>query len=272
MKRFFIVILSVFLATALAPAVPSQAKAPTPANAESTHFARINTTQAKLYSAPVQAPQNELFALPETYFVHLLGTADDSQAFYLARFKNLTGYVQKSDVEVVKGIPLAPYPEDMSFRVFVPGGTDLRSTPDASSPFNIIASIPYMTTNLVYYGTQKGDEVTTQRGDEWYYCRYLTPQGEYTGYVYAGYCDLLPTLTPNTETSEPLGEEIFQPTASQQPPTRPTPTLSKGVQIIVIVGISIPCILIIYLLFKPTRLTTRTARKSTKRDKDYYEL
>ena len=91
MKRFFNVILSIFLATA--PAVPSQAKAPTPANAESTYFARINTAQAKFYSAPVQAPQNELFALPETYFVHLLGTADDSQTFYLARFKNLTGSI-----------------------------------------------------------------------------------------------------------------------------------------------------------------------------------
>lgn len=274
MKMFFLIVTAVASATHFIPAIESTCANSAHADTQTAYYARINEGETYLYSMPTLAPDAQIFALPATYFVLLTGNAGDTEnAFYSASYNGINGFVQKSAVTPVEGTPLRPYADNLSFRVFVPGGTDLRSTPAASTPFNIVTALPYATTNLVYYGSQPGEEVIAQRGNEWYYCKYISGPDAFFGYVYAGFCDLLPALTPSQEQLPAVTDEIFTQTSATAPDATTAPTLAKEVQVILIIGISIPCILIIYLLFKPTKLMTPgRKRKKPAKSADYYEM
>lgn len=272
MKRFLVILLMIL--STIQIGINIQVNQTAEAESQTTYFARINSTESYLYSTPSTETDSIIFKLPATYYVELTGNADDSEnAFYTANYNGINGYVQKSDVTPVQGYPINPFASNLSFRVFVPSGTDLRSTPSATTPFNILTSLPYMTTNLIYYGTKAGEEVISQRGNEWYFCKYIGQTTEYLGYVYAGFCDLLPPITENQETLPQVNSEIFIPTNASQSTSQAAPKLSKEIQAVLIICVTIPCILIIYLLFKPTKLTLgdRKTKKPAKKA-DYYEL
>ena len=103
------------------------------------------------------------------------------------------------------------------------------------------------------------------------------------GYLYSPLCDLLPTIPQNTEVLEEYNGNIFlEPEQSKPTTTLPMEHLSQTAQSLIIIVVSLPCFLFIYLLFKPTKLAEtakQTSNKKAKRKKisrlkrsDYFEL
>ncbi|MBQ7885028.1 MAG: hypothetical protein IJ318_02920 [Clostridia bacterium] len=236
--------------------------------ASMSYYAHITDTAIYLYSTPSQTDSSKMFELPKTYFVELLSSANDE--FYSARYQDVYGYVLKNQVKPINGAPLVPFLNDINFRIFVPSGAHLRSSPYNNGSVNLVYSIPFLDNNISYYGTAQGEEAISKKGTTWYFCKYYTDNTEYTGYVYAPLCDCLSTINQNTETVEYLSNEqiTFDDTITNTS-TQPFAGLSQTATTVIIVAISLPCLLLIYLLFKPTRMAEQSASTETTQEKKY---
>lgn len=235
----------------------------TPVFASQTYFAQITNNQTYIYQSPEKSDASKIFLLPQTYFVELLDSHDES--FYSARYDDIYGYVLKTQVKPVKNIPAIPFLQNINFRIFVPGGADLRSTPYNNGTINLVYSVPFLDNNIAYYGTIQGEEVISKKGNIWYFCKYYTDNLSYTGYIYSPLCDCLTTIPNNTESVEFLEpnelhfkEDIIQSSGEA------FEGLSQTTTTIIIIAISLPCLLLIYLLFKPTRMAQANAESETK--------
>lgn len=245
--------------------------------AGSPQYARVKTANVKLYKTPTEVEEysNYHFIIPETYFVELLSYENDN--FFQARYLDVYGYVKINEVQCVKGIPLNPFVSKASFRVFAPNGLELRSSPSQSDGLNTLASINFLETNLQYYGKIIGEEAIVYKGNEWYFCKYFKNGTEQNGYVYSVFCDLLTTISANTEILEYVEKPTFEvqnTSAEVEQNNTSISNLPSITQIIIIVAVCIPCILIIYLLFRPTRITARNYKEKKQRKsrkQDYYE-
>lgn len=247
----------------------------------STYYAQVVSDNIKIYSSPDNL--NPIFNLPKTYFVELISKTDQ---YYYARYDDVYGYVLKQDVKPIIGTPTYPFLMDISFRVFVPSGANMRSTPYDLGANNLVYSVPFLETNLSYYGTLNGEEAISKKGTVWYYCKYYVNNLSYTGYIYAPLCDLLTTITNSDETFEFYQGELEFENSNPQTNTQPLSEFSPTLQTIIIVVVSLPCLLFIYLLFKPTQIaeksssSSKNALNSSKKRKkisrlrgsDYFEL
>ncbi len=255
------------------------------AKADNVYYGRAVENGVYLYSSAVvlEDMSNRIFEIPRTYFVQLLGNEND--LFYRASYNDISGYVLKSSVSCIDQTPLNAYVENVSFRVFTPNGANLRSSPNQTKgATNLITAIPFLETNLLYYGICEGEEAISYKGNIWYYCKYISQNSVVYGYVYSPLCDLLTPFSENQEKYEYITPNFTQ---SPQNPNDPNKflTITKPWQILVIVLISLPCLGIIYFLFKPTKIAgQKTNVKHAKRNKakkkkisrlkhsDYYEL
>ena len=248
-----------------------------------SQYARVRHSSVKLYKSASndESFKNIYFIIPETYFVELLSYENDN--FFYARYLDVYGYVKISDVQCISGTPLSPFASNVSFRVFIPNGVDLRSSPSQSDGLNYVATINYLETNLQYYGKISGEEAVLYKGSEWYFAK-LTKNGtEQKGYVYSAYCDLLTSIEPNTEVFEYIDTPVFKTKETSVAPTDTETSISSfpvSTQIIIIGAICIPCVLLIYLIFKPTKISTKayqnaetkfSKRKNSKKQ-DYFEF
>lgn len=243
--------------------------------ANTAQYARVKSSSVKLYKTATENEDfnNVYFNIPETYFVELLSYEND--LFYQARYLDTYGYVKISDVQCVKGVPQNPFVSKASFRVFAPGGIELRSTPSQSDGLNIITNINFLETNLQFYGSITGEEAIAYKGALWYFCKYTKSGVEQKGYVYSVFCDLLTTISANTEVLEYVAEPTFE-TESTSAPSESGSTSLSGMptitQVLIIAAVCIPVILIIYLLFRPTRITAKALKNKKRSHKqDYYE-
>lgn len=233
-----------------------------PLFADQTYYAQISNNQSYLYAEPQNTDSAKMFILPQTYFVELLSSHDES--FYSARYNDIYGYVLKTQVKPVKNIPTTPFLTNINFRIFVPGGADLRSSPYNNGTLNLVYSIPFLDNNIAYYGQVQGEEVISKKGNIWYFCKYYNDNLSYNGYVYAPLCDCLSTITNNTEIVEFLDpsqltfkEDILDTSGEV------FEGLSQTTTTIIIIAISLPCLLLIYLLFKPTRMAQENTQAET---------
>ena len=254
----------------------------TPIFASQTYYAQISTNQTYIYSEPQNTDIAKIFLLPQTYFVELLSSHDES--FYSARYDDIYGYILKSQVKPIKSIPTTPFLNNINFRIFVPGGADLRSSPYNNGTINLVYSIPFLDSNILYYGITQGEELISKKGNVWYFCKYYSDNLSYSGYVYSPLCDCLTTITNNTEIVEFLDpseltfkEDILDTSGEA------FEGLSQTATTIIIIVISLPCLLLIYLLFKPSRIaqeTTETVKSANNKKKkitrlknsDYFEF
>lgn len=246
--------------------------------AQAPVFARVENLGTYFYSTPIASPTYVLFELPTTYFVELTGNADDKEnLFFSARYMDCNGYVKKTAVEPVAGIPITPFASNQSFRVFSPTGLDLKSSPAHQTPFNKVASVPYLCSNLIFYGKCIGEAMVPEKSNIWYYCQYLSGETTYHGYLYSEFCDKLTYAAPNTETLPAFNGELFA-TITPSSATTESNNMPSELKIFIILAISIPCLFIIYLLFKPTKLVSGNNQKQNQkkisklRRSEFYEL
>ena len=255
--------------------------------ADTTYFAKIEQSSVFIFSTPVQDDSSKIFELPITYFVELIKS--ENEEFYYCRYNDIYGYVLKSQVKPIKNIPQNPFLTNISFRVFVPSGANLRESPYNNGAQNLIYSIPFLDSNISYYGVAYGEEEISKKGNVWYYCKYLSQNQSYIGYIYSPLCDCLSPITQNTETVEYLPTPpTFEEDSTKTSTSNVFSTMSSTTTTIIIIAVSLPCLLFIYLLFKPTKIaeesvsttsnTTKTRKPRTKKKikrlkhSDYFEL
>ena len=230
------------------------------ASADEVYYAKINSESAFLYSSPNE--ENSLFLLPKTYFVKLINEANKD--YYFCSYKDIKGYVKKNDVLAMNGLPSQPYLDGL-FRTFSLDGLGLYSSPSYSQE-NLLATIPYLTDNLVFYGEIQGQELVPEKGKKWIYCKY-SDQNIF-GYVYSVFCDKLPSFTQNYETFETI-ENPFEKTSIAK-------ELSPVAMGFIIAGVTIPCVIVLFLLIKPTlnkeKLNNLKPKFKAKRNRDYFEF
>ena len=227
-------------------------------NAENYYYAKIMDDSVYLYSQPIDDSGYYLFSIPESYFVLLLDEENDD--FYYAKYDDVYGYVKKSEVVAMNGTPSSPFASSQ-FRIFALEGMGMYSSPYFLDENNL-TNIPYLTDDLVYYGEIEGQAIP-DKSNIWYYCDY---RGE-KGYVYSVFCDSL-EINLNNEYFDVIESPFFEDT---------TAPLSSVAMTFIIIGVSLPCIVVIYLLIKPTFskdkvLNNKPKFPKKKRHGDYYEF
>ncbi|MBR3790196.1 MAG: hypothetical protein IKK20_00115, partial [Clostridia bacterium] len=110
-----------------------------------------------------------------------------------------------------------------------------------------------------------------------YYCKYINGDSSYFGFLYSEFCDKLSPIIPNTEILPVFEGELFAKPTINQTNQSTNSAISNELKIFVIVAISLPCIFIVYLLFKPTKLVADDGKKSNKKIRrlkrsEFYEL
>lgn len=224
-------------------------------------YAKIQYENVYFYSAPNGEEDARLFALPKTYFVKLLGA--EGEEFYYAQYGDLFGYIEKTAVKPMQGTPRLPY-ATTTFRVFSMEGIGLYKKPNIYE--QKIALIPYLSDSLTYYGQMQGQELIPEKSSLWFYAKY-SQTGTF-GYVYSVFCDKLDLPSENQETFP----EITGPLFTEKEQAKP---LSNVAMTFIIIGVSLPCLIVLYLLIKPTMLTeklTKPKAKARARGRDYFEF
>ena len=228
-------------------------------SAEEVYYAKILQENVYFFSSP--NIDDKMFIIPPSYFVKLLSSPNDN--FYYAQYKDVYGYVQKTDITVMDGTPITPY-DSSTFRVFSFDGLSLYSSAYALVS-NKVAEIPYLTENIKFYGKFYGEETIPEKGNLWYYCKYTNNQ-DYHGYVYSIFCDKLSTQVLNNEYFEIITTPIFQPNI------QPSSSVST---VFIVLAVTIPCLIVLYLLIKPNIPKIKQNSKSrlkAKGKKDYFEF
>jgi hypothetical protein len=245
---------------------------------QAKQYARITKSNIAFYKEPFVSNDNILFYPEITYFVELI--APEENSFYKARYMDIDGYVLASDLVFVSGQPQNPFPENIGLKILSSNGLNLRSSPIASQgPFNILCTLPFLESNIKYIAKTFGEEYAPAMGDTWYYCTYITGQENISGYLYSVYCYPLANIPRNMEELQTVDKPYFseESTVTQTNNVDKLSSLPMPVQILLVAVVCLPCILIVWLLFKPTHLSVDNGKGKTKKIKrlkksDYYEL
>lgn len=197
-------------------------------------YAQITTKGVYIYKTPqVNNHIKNIICVAEyTYYVEIVSKYNES--FYKVNYNGVNGgYVLIDEVKKVKGIPENPYPSDIKLTTY-DKNCYLRSTP--SKEDNTISIIPSKYNGLKFIGMTYGEQIGDFDDNIWYLVEYLDIQG----YIYNEYIASINTIYPNTEKlsySNNDYDKIINP-------------LSNNTAIIIIIGLSLPTLIIIYILYK----------------------
>ncbi len=221
-------------------------------------YARITTSYSYLYkSASSEIQDNIICYLEETYFVYI--TLDYNEDFYKVTYKDIDGYVMKSNVSRVLGSPSQAYPA--TSMTTINNKCYLRSSPKITED-NIITVVPQNCSDLEYIGKIYGEEAIDYQGNLWYFVSFYGVNG----YIYHKYVDNIKSIAINIETMEQYANNLNK---------NPTPLNNLECGIIIAI-LSFPIIFIILIMYKspkakplPTNKTkSRKLPKPTKIDYD----
>ena len=230
--------------------------------ANTSYYAKVQNYDAYMYSQPIDESEYMLFEVPRTYFVLLMD--EENQDFYYAQYQDVFGYIKVNDVVVMDGIPHNPY-FTSNFRIYSFGGLGIYSSPVLDEEY-FLTQIPHLSYSQVLYGSIVGQEAIPDKTNIWYYCKYT--DDDVTGYVYGEFCDHFNDFNENTEYFNIIENPVFS-------GGRVIDSLSSVAMTFIVIGVSIPCIIVIYLLVKPTLLKDKVLNshpKAKKRRGDYYEF
>lgn len=217
-----------------------------PSKADTAIYYRVTSENTILYRTPLDSTEssNVYFYLPTTYFVRYNSTFDEQ--FLNVTYQEFTGYVLLDNVTRVYSTPQTPYATNLTFSVSGIANLVLRSEPTTLAEY--IGTIPFNATNIEYFGSIIGEQSNSELSNIWYYCRYKSyEQGILTGYVYAPLTQNLTVIEPNTEEVE------TEPSKTTNTDTIIASELQTGVNLLLILGLTIPAILLLILVFRPER-------------------
>lgn len=244
------------------------------------YYARVLSEGVYLCSVP--ATDSEMFQIPPTYFVEL--TSDAGENYYAARYLDISGYIRKNEVSPVSGTPQKPFVQGR-YATVVAGGDSvfLRTKPSRLATWDY--RIPDGETNVMHYGKASGEEVIEGNAD-WFFVRvYIDNSTTRVGYVYSHFCLYASLIAPNSEILPLLTTPPFQSDDHTEGEKANFGSMSTALQLLIVAGVAIPCIVIVYLFFKPARAETeafegvgsqpakaRLRQTPKKQRRDYYEM
>ena len=234
-------------------AVPCQEQT---AYASEYYWAKVYNENTLFFAQPNS--NSALFVLPKTYFVKITAEND---SFYQVEYKDLVGFVKKEEVIPMNGTPLSPYFIE-TFRVFLPSGAGLYPSTIMSDD-NRILTIPYLYEDLIFYGSIEGQTAVPDKSNLWHYCKYKDNQ---YGYVYSAFADKLSSPPLNNEEFEKIEVSFKKHEATH---------LSDSALVFIIIGVSIPTLIVLYLLIKPNLSTVPQKAQSkykARKRRDYFEF
>lgn len=211
-------------------------------------YAQVVYNNVYLYRYPSETQEyyNRYFLLEPTYFVKLIEKTNDY--FYKVEYLDLQGYVKISDVELVSETPKMPYPENITFDIYNKSNAILRSEPTTENNNNSILKILNSSTkNLTFYGKISGEESLLGCGNIWYYCKHTNIDGQSTyGYIYSSLTSNLSPILQNEEVVSTVNANTISITDLLY--------LNLSTQNITLLILSLPCLVIVYLFVKPTKI------------------
>ena len=224
-----------------------------------SYYAKV-LQEAKFYSQPNE--EFGLFTIPSSYFVILYDNAGEN--FYKAKYQDLSGYVKKDEVTPMDGTPTSPFPNE-TFRVFNDNGLNFYEKTSYES--TILGKLNFLD-SYTLYGIQIGEEPFPNSSNAWYYSKITTNGQTSYGYAFSYYCDGFESFTENTEYFPEITNELVFSTSSIN-----ASGLSDSVKAIIILAVSLPCLIILYLLLSPSKKLKKPRGKIfARKSKDYYEF
>lgn len=212
-------------------------------------FARVKYNNVCFYKTPTNNYENTniLFILESSYFVKLI--KDENNEYYKANYIDINGYVKKTEVECILENPETPYLNNINFSISPNNSAILRMSPTTENGDNdILIVIPANTHDITYYGKITGQEAISGLGNIWYYCSYTNAQNTTTyGYIYSPLTRGLTPINSNTEITTLSSVNHFDRINSFL-------NLNSTLNTVLISITILPTILILYLLFKPSKI------------------
>ncbi len=257
MKKLIFIMFFIFCISFISPEITGEY-----AFAKSSEiYAKISSNNIYFYSLPEEKEECKLFILPSSYFVLLLSAKNQ---FYYAQYNDIFGYVKQSDVVPMRGVPSTPYAR-ASFRVFAFDGLGLFKSPSTSA--EKIATLPYLCNDFTFYGCINGEEAVPNKSNQWYFVKYAS-SGK-IGYVYSVFCDNFSSIPQNTESFEVISSPLFTDEEASA-------GLSSVAMTFIVIGVSLPCLIVLYLLVKPNmykeKLPKEKPQYKAKSGRDYFEF
>lgn len=220
-----------------------------PALADTVSWVRITQDNTRFYRNPTNMDADIMFELEKSYYLKVVS---EQSYFYQVElmdndngFVKIYGYVKKTDVTPCDTVPELPlYP---AVYVSVTGSNAIlySACSTASQP---LCSVFYGQ-QLNYYGSM------TVANSKWYFVK----TGETFAYINSAYASAPlinphPTPLPGEETPEP---EPVEPNTDSEKTEQPSQ--SFDMQIALIILICIPAVIIVVILFIPTRSKPKSA-------------
>lgn len=219
---------------------------------DQTQYAQIISSGEFLYRYDVyDTHYNNLICLLEnTYFVEIIAETEDA---YRVNYNGISGYVKLSSVRKVKGIPTTPYPYDINLITYSKN-CYLRSSPKIDEN-NKISILPANFDGLKYIGKTIGEKAEDFGKDTWYYVEYHNVKG----YVYSSYITSVSSVFPN-------GEKLV---FIESTPKIINP-LTKTECIIIVTCLTLPTLLILYIMFRKPRIKKLPRKQSVDFDDEIF--
>ena len=178
---------------------------------------------------------NVYFIIPESYFVVVLETINDS--CFKVQYDKYVGYVDSATVEIATFIPVVKTLTGITFDIKNTSGTQIWKMPTTDS--NIYTTIDAGTKNIMYIASCFGAVPTGGESNVWYFVRY-TPESNSTsifeGYVYSENTTNLTEIVANTESNSELS-------LNSESDEKTLLFLSSTLKTIIIAVIAIPVVL-----------------------------
>lgn len=229
---------------------------------ERIFYAKVQGTGVNLCSTPSEA--SALFEIPYSYFVQVDYVVDD---YYKVSYKDVEGYVKRDKVKLMSGTPQSPY-ANATYKLFVPYA--IYQSPSQNSTKAV--DLTDTTITIDYYGTINGQQVMSDNNVWYYSCATVNGQ-KYYGYVFSGVTDYLSQINVNSEIFDEISDDMLDSSATE------FTSLSTGTKIMLIVSISVPSVLILYFLIKPSKImqiskNKKQVKKESRkiRHGDYFEF
>lgn len=214
----------------------------------SSGYAVVSTNNCYFYKFLMDSldVNSKYFLIEKSYFVKVLSKTNEE--FYKAEYNGIVGYVNKSDIEFVKEVPLCPYLNNITFDITSSSSVELRTEPTTKNGIGtVITTLPANTKQLNYIGKITGEESIKGLGNIWYYASFLIDDKQVFGYVYSPLTKNLSPIVENNENLTIVSVSTYVPLTSLL-------YLDLSTKNLIILIISVPALVVIYLFTKPTKI------------------
>lgn len=211
----------------------------------------------------IETPDNVFFIVPESYFVILLDSVSDE--CFKVQYQKYIGYVSSKTVIVSTFIPIVKFLDNITFDIKDTSGTQVWNKPNTDG--RVLTTISAGSKNIKYIAFVYGNIPSGGESNLWYYVSYtpsVNSTNVYEGYVYSENTTNLSSIAYNTE----CNPEVIE----NQNSDGETFYVSSTIKTIVVVIISVPIILFIFIILYNLLKKCQKRTRCRKNENNYNEV